>query len=166
MSDDASSVSIVPLEKENIEDAAAATGLFMGAMLAGPVGALTFGAAANYIVKKEGELPEALQGVGKVVIEVTNYAQKVNSKYELTDKASKAIGGAIDGSDIEALSTVKKTLAEASDKVKGFNEEYKLIDKVGDALTIAKDLSVQAIDKVGELNEKVRSCIANQKVRK
>jgi hypothetical protein len=150
------SYAIVPLEKETVENAAATTAVIAGFIIAGPVGAVALGATANYLVKKENEVAEALQGVGKTVIEVVNYVTKVNSKYELTDKAGSAVGGAIDSADNEALSTVKKTLSEATGKISALNEEYKIVNTVGEALTVAKGLSDQAIDKVGELNEKVK----------
>ena len=54
---------IVPLEKENIENAAAVTGGFLGFVLAGPVAGLVLAALTNYVVKKDNDTGDILRFV-------------------------------------------------------------------------------------------------------
>ena len=52
---------IVPVDKVNIENAAAATGGFVGLMLTGPLGAVTLAALTSYVVKKDSDTGDALR---------------------------------------------------------------------------------------------------------
>merc|ERR1711916_178178 len=105
-------VELVPLDKTNIEAAAAVTGGILGLVLTGPVGAVILAALTNYVVKKENESGEALRGLGKTVVESYNFLNKLNSKYELSDKVSKSVGAAVDSaeSESETVGEVKKAL--------------------------------------------------------
>ena len=57
----APNTNIVPVDKENIENAAAVTGGILGLVLTGPVGAVVLAALTNYVVKKENDSGEALR---------------------------------------------------------------------------------------------------------
>ena len=52
---------IVPVDKVNIENAAAVTGGFLGFVLAGPLAGVFLAALTNYVVKKENDSGEALR---------------------------------------------------------------------------------------------------------
>ena len=66
--------SLVPVEKANIENAAAVTGGIVGFALGGPVVALILAAVSNYAVKKDNDAGIALRGFGKVVMCVNLFA--------------------------------------------------------------------------------------------
>ena len=60
MSDD-ENTNIVPVDKANIENAAAVTGGFLGFVLAGPLAGVILAAFTNYVVKKDNDSGEALR---------------------------------------------------------------------------------------------------------
>lgn len=150
-------VELVPLDKTNIENAAAVTGGILGFVLGGPVLGAVFAAVTNFVSKKDGESGEALRGVGKTVIESYNFLNKINTKYSVTNQVgetvSKAVGSVETDSDI--LDKVKSTYATATSKFTELNKEYDLISKGKEAVVAASTLSDAAIEKTIELNAKV-----------
>jgi len=160
MSDDKNSVEIVPVfpvDKTNVESAAAVTGGILGLVIGGPVLAAIFAAVANYVSKKEGESGEALRGLGKTVVESFNFLTKLNVKYNLTGKVTDTVGKAISSveTESEALQKVKGTYETVATKITELNEEYDLISKGKEVIASTAALSDVAIDKVLELNQKV-----------
>lgn len=63
-----------------------------GVILFGPVFGVILGLLANYAAKGDNEVGEAARGVGKTALELLNYINKVNSKYEITNKVGDATG--------------------------------------------------------------------------
>ena len=150
------SFDLVPLDKENVENAAAVTTGVLGLILGGPVGALLFAAIGKYLSKKENEGGEAIRGVGKTVVEAYNFVTKLNSKYKLSDKAIETVAKATSSTDApEPLSKVTKTTNEVVDKLKQINSEYDLVNKGKQAIGVAATLSDSALEKLEELNAKV-----------
>merc|ERR1712005_40494 len=111
----------------------------------------------NYVSKQDNELGDVARGIGKVVLDVFNFATKVNSKYDLTDKAGSAALGALDKvkeKDAEGvLDKFEDALATTSDKLAALNDEYDLVGKGKQVLWVAGDLSEKAITKGIEINE-------------
>jgi len=147
---------IVPVDKVNIENAAAVTGGFLGFVLAGPLAGVVLAALTNYVVKKENDSGEALRGIGKTVVESYNYLAKINSKYGISAKVSEAAGKAIDEAAVEneSVQTLKETLDTSSKKVSELNKEFDLVGKAKQLTSAAADLSDKAIDAVDEANTK------------
>ena len=148
---------LIPLEKKNVENASAVTTGFLGFVIVGPVGAIILAAIANYAAKKDSDLGVALQGIGKTVIESVNYLKKLNSKYELTDKAADSVSKAVSSiseTDSEVMSTIKTTVGTVVEKVQQLDKEYDLVSKGSMALDAASNLSDIALEKVDELNKK------------
>ena len=85
---------------------------------------------------------------------------KLNSKYDLTTKASEATSGAIDKlkeKDTDGtIAKVESFLGDATSKVTDLNKEYDLVEKGKQALGYASDLSVKAVDKAIELNDEYK----------
>ena len=148
---------IVPLEKQNIENAAAVTGGILGLVLVGPIGALVLAAITNYVVKKENDSGEALRGLGKTVIESYNFLNKLNSKYNLTGKTAETLSKSLSSveTDSETLDTVKKTVTTTVTKIDELNKEYDFVTKGKQVASAAAVLSDTAIEKLEELNAKV-----------
>jgi len=155
MSDD-ENTNIVPVDKANIENAAAVTGGFLGFVLAGPLAGVILAAFTNYVVKKDNDSGEALRGIGKTVVESYNYLAKMNAKYGISAKAGEAIGKAIDNAAVEneSLQTLKETLDTSTKKVSELNKEFDLVGKAKQLTSTAADLSDKAIDAVDEANTK------------
>mmetsp|Transcript_8118 Transcript_8118/g.11422 ORF Transcript_8118/g.11422 Transcript_8118/m.11422 type:complete len:234 (-) Transcript_8118:181-882(-) len=149
-------VPVVPVDKNNVESAAAVTGGILGLVLGGPVLAAIFAAVANYVSKKEGESGEALRGLGKTVVESFNFLTKLNVKYNLTGKVTDTVGKAISSveTESEALQKVKGTYETVTSKITELNEEYDLVSKGKEVIASTAALSDVAIDKVLELNQK------------
>lgn len=149
---------IVPLEKTNIQSAAAVTGGVVGLALGGPFWALLFAAVSNYVAKKEDDTGDALRGFGKTVIESYNFLNKINSKYELTSKVTDAASKAINSVQVESesVSTIKTTYSQVVEKIDNVNKEYDLVGKGKEFIGLAATFTDAAIEKVVELNAKVR----------
>lgn len=150
---------IVPVEPETVQSAAAVTGGIVGFVLAGPVGALVLAAISNFVTKKDSDSGEALRGFGKTVIEAYNFLNKINAKYQVTDKVGAAITETVSSvaKDSDAIETIKKTYTETISKVEEINTEFDLVSKGTEAVKAAGELSDQAIEKIVELNEKVKA---------
>lgn len=161
MSDESPKYDIVPLDKSNIESAAAVTGGIVGLVILGPVGGLVLAALANFVSKKDNDAGEALRGFGKTVIESVNFLKKVNSKYSLTDKVTETVSIAASNlaTESEAAASVKKTVDSTISKVKELNEEFDLVSKGKEVIGLAGTLSDAALEKVDELNKKVCMCV-------
>lgn len=160
MSDEPSAqTSIVPVDKENIENAAAFTGGILGFVLGGPVVGIVLAAVTNYVSKKDNESGEAIRGLGKTVVESYNFLSKLNDKYKVVDTVTETVSDVVDknAADIEALGTVKSTISSTTTKVAEITKEYDLLTKGKDALIAARNLSDAALEKVEELNAKVRN---------
>lgn len=154
---DSTVVALVPLEKTNMENAAAVTGGVLGFVLGGPVFALLLAAVTNYATKKENDSGEALRGVGKTVVESYNFLNKLNAKYQLTNKVGSALDNVISSaaSDSDSLDGVKKAYKTTVEKLETLNKEYDLVNKGKEVIVAAATLSDAAIEKAIELNEKV-----------
>ena len=147
---------IIPMNDENIKSASAfATGL-VAFVLVGPVGAIVLAALANYAAKKDNDLGTALKGVGKTVIESTNYLKKLNSKYDITTKTAASITNAVSSidSDSEALKTVKETVGTVVETITKLDKDYDIVSKGSIVVDTAAKFSDLALEKVEELNAK------------
>ena len=142
--------SLVPVQKETVENAAAVTGGVVGFALAGPLGALVLAAISNYVSKKDNDAGVALRGFGKTVIESFNFLTTLNQKYDLTGKASATVKEAVNrvASENENLDQVTKTLDTTVTKVSEINSEFALVTKAKQALVAAGTLTDAAFEKV------------------
>ena len=75
MSED--NTNIVPVDKENIQNAVAVTGGFIGFVLAGPLGGVFLAAITNYAVKKDTDTGEALRLVLTLYFKLQNLFLKL-----------------------------------------------------------------------------------------
>jgi hypothetical protein len=152
---------LVPLEKTNIENAAAVSGGLLGFFVGGPVLGLIVAAVSNYVVKKDNDAGTALRGLGKTVIESYNYLTQLNNKYDLTGKAGSAVNSAITSAEAqnEGIENAKKTVDSTIGKLGEINKEFDLVTKAKEALVAASTLTDAALEKVDELNSKVRTTI-------
>lgn len=158
MANEKAPVELVPVDKTNVENAAAVTGGILGLVLLGPVGALILSAITNYVVKKDNESGEALRGLGKTVVESYNFLTKLNSKYDITGATVNSLGNVVSSieSENDTVQTVKSTVSTTVQKVDELNKEYDFVAKTKQVASAASVLSDTAIDKVVELNAKVK----------
>ena len=155
---------IVPVDKTNSVNAAAVTSAFLGYVLGGPLFAAILAAIANYIAKKEDDIPaEALRGVGKSVVESYNFLNKLNAKYSLTNKLGDTVNKAVSSidSDSDTLSKVKETYASTAEKVSELNKEFDIVGTGKKVVIAAATVSDATIDKIVEWNGKVWSMHIN-----
>lgn len=147
---------LVPVDKQNIENAAAVTGGILGFFLAGPLAGFVLAAVSNYVVKKDNDSGEALRGLGKSVVESYNYLSKMNSKYKVTDKVQESVTNALDSAATESdtAQQIKEALDTSSKKVTELNKEFDLFSKAKSFTSAAADLSDKAMDTVDEANKK------------
>merc|ERR1719198_2403209 len=148
---------LVPVNEENIGAGASTLGAVAGVAVGGPVVGAVGAAVVNYVSKQDNELSDVARGIGKVALDVFNFATKLNSKYDLTDKAGSAALSAIDKvkeKDAEGtLDKIEDAIATTTDKLSALNDEYDLVGKGKQVLWVAGDLSEKAIVKGIELNE-------------
>lgn len=149
---------IVPIKEETVEFTAGILGGLAGFAVGGPVLGAVFAAAANYASKNENEVGEVLSAVSKTSIEVYNYLAKLDTKYEVLDKAKASLENALDklkekGGNTEAVQKVEKALATTTDKITEINDEYDLVGGGVTALGVVGDLVEKAVKRFGELNE-------------
>eukprot|EP01038_Epipyxis_sp_PR26KG_P007916 gene7916-10746_t len=147
---------IIPVDKGNIESAAAVTGGILGLVLGGPILAALFAAITNYVAKKENESGEAIRGVGKTVVESVNFLTKLNAKYNLSGKVGESVTKAVSNveKDSDVVSTVSTTVTSAVSKLDELNKEFDLLNKGKEIAIAAGTLSDAALDKLIELNAK------------
>ena len=150
---------IVPLEKTEIQNAVSVSGGVVGYCIGGPVLGVILAAITNYASKKDNVVSEGLQGFGKAIIEAYNYLNKINAKYELTDKIGSTVKETFNDltKNSESLAPVKKTFSETIAKVEELNKEYDLVGKAKEYTAIAADFTDTVIEKTIQLNEKVRT---------
>ena len=144
---------IIPMNDDTIKQAGAFTTGFIALVLVGPVGAIVMAALANYAAKKDNDVGTAIKGIGKSVIESTNYLKKLNSKYDITNKTAASITNAID-SESEALKTVKETVGTVVETITKLDKDYDIVSKGSIVVDTAARLSDLALEKVEELNAK------------
>lgn len=150
---------LVPLEKTNIRNAAAATGGIVGFAIGGPIMGLILAALSNYVSKKEdSDLGVALRGFGKTVIESVNFLTTLNNKYDATGAATDSIDKFFTSAEIESEGFGKftRTVDKIGSKVAEINTEYDLLAKGKQLVIIASTISDAALEKLEELNAKVR----------
>jgi len=150
---------IVPVNEETVEFTAGLLGGIVGFAVGGPVlGAIT-AAAANYASKTDAEVGEILSAVSKSSIEIFNYFSKLDSKYEVLDKAKVQLENALEKvkssetSNPETIEKIESALSSTNKKIKEINDEYDLVGTGMTALGVIGDLVEKAIIKAGELNE-------------
>lgn len=93
---------------------------------------------------------QGIRGVSKAMLELTNFATRLNSKFDVTGKVGGAIKEVVDSSESEVVVKVK----EVAGKIGAASKEYGLLDKTGTAVATAAKLSDAALEKVEELNAK------------
>lgn len=155
---------LVPLDKKNIENAAAVTGGIVGYALGGPVVALILAAISNYVAKKDTDAGTALRGFGKSVIESFNFVTTLNKKYDVTGTVSSSVSKAVSSAEgeSEGFEKVSKTVNSTFSKIKEINAEFDLVGKGKLAAIAAAELSDAALKKVEELNAQVHRYIVNE----
>jgi tetratricopeptide (TPR) repeat protein len=149
---------IVPIKEETVEFTAGILGGIAGFAVGGPVLGAIFAAAANYASKNESEVGEVMSAVSKTSIEVYNYLAKLDTKYEVLDKAKSSLEKALDklkaqGDNSEAIEKVEKALKTTTSKISELNDEYDLVGGGVTALGVIGDLVEKAVKRFGELNE-------------
>lgn len=150
---------LVPVEKTNIENAAAVSGGIVGFAIGGPVVAIVLAALSNYVSKKEdSDYGAALRGFGKTVIESYNFLTTLNNKYDATGAAANSLDKFITSAEVESEGFGKftKTVGNIGTKVQEINGEFDLIGKGKQVVIAASALSDAALEKLEELNAKVR----------
>jgi predicted transcriptional regulator len=150
---------LVPLEKTNIENAAAVSGGIVGLAIGGPVFGIILAAVSNYVSKKEdSDYGSALRGFGKTVIESYNFLTTLNNKNDITGSASSSFDKFITNAEIESEGFGKFTKASDNfvSKVKDFNAEYDLLGKGKQAIIAGSALTDAALERIEELNAKVK----------
>jgi len=147
---------IVPMNDDTIKQAGAFTTGIISFFLVGPVGAILMAALANYAAKKDNDVGTAIKGIGKSVIESTNYLKKLNSKYDITTKTAASITNAVSSidSESEALKTVKETVGTVVETITKLDKDYDLVSKGSIVVDTAAKFSDLALEKVEELNAK------------
>ena len=153
---------IVPINEETVEFTAGILGGIVGFSIGGPVlGAIT-AAAANYASKTDAEVGEVLSAVSKSSIEIFNYFSKLDSKYEVLDKAKGQLESALekvkksDSANPETIDKIESALKNTNSKIREINDEYDLVGTGMTALGVVGDLVEKAIIKAGELNEEYK----------
>lgn len=150
---------IVPINEETVEFTAGILGGVIGFAIGGPVLGAISAAAANYATKTDAEVGEILSAVSKTSIEIFNYFSKLDSKYELLDKAKVQLENALDkvksseSANPETIEKIEKALSSTNSKIKEINDEYDLVGVGLTALGVVGDLVEKAVIKAGELNE-------------
>ena len=150
---------IVPVNEETVEFTAGLLGGAAGFFLGGPVLGAIGAAAANYASKTDAEVGEILSAVSKTSIEIFNYFSKLDSKYEVLDKAKVQLETALDkvksseGANPETIEKIESALSKTNSKISEINDEYDLVGTGMTALGVVGDLVEKAIIKAGELNE-------------
>ena len=153
---------LVPVEKANIENAAAVSGGIVGFAIGGPALGLILAALANYASKKEGsDYGVALRGFGKTVIESYNFLITLNNKYDATGAASSKLDNFLTSAEIqsEGFGKFTKTVGSVGTKVQEINGEFDLVGKGKQIVIAASTLSDAALEKLEELNAKVSYAI-------
>ncbi len=150
---------IVPINEETVEFTAGILGGVVGFAIGGPVLGAIGAAAANYATKTDAEVGEILSAVSKTSIEIFNYFSKLDSKYELLDKAKTQLENALEkvksseSANPETIEKIEKALSSTNSKIKEINDEYDLVGVGLTALGVVGDLVEKAVIKAGELNE-------------
>merc|ERR1719253_2496952 len=150
---------IVAINEETVEFTAGLLGGAAGFLIGGPVLGAVGAAAANYASKTDAEVGEVLSAVSKTSIEVFNYFSKLDSKYEVLDKAKVQLENALDkvkstdGGNPETVQKIESALASTTAKIEEINDEYDLVGTGMTALGVIGDLVEKAVVKAGELNE-------------
>jgi hypothetical protein len=150
---------IVAINEETVEFTAGLIGGVVGFALGGPVLGAIGAAAANYASKTDAEVGEILSAVSKTSIEIFNYFSKLDSKYEVLDKARSQLEVALDKvkksdtANPETIEKIESALSSTNAKIKEINDEYDLVGVGMTALGVVGDLVEKAIVKAGELNE-------------
>lgn len=154
----AKTTAIVPINEETVEFTAGIIGGVVGFSVGGPVLGAIGAAVANYASKTDAEIGEVLSAVSKTSIEIFNYFSKLDSKYEVLDKAKVQLEGALDkvkanNGDPETIKKIEDALSSTTRKIEEINDEYDLVGTGLTALGVVGDLVEKAIIKGGELNE-------------
>lgn len=150
---------IVAINEETVEFTAGIIGGIVGFALGGPVLGAIGAAAANYASKTDAEVGEILSAVSKTSIEIFNYFSKLDSKYEVLDKAKAQLEVALEKvkksetANPETIEKIESALSSTNAKIKEINDEYDLVGVGMTALGVVGDLVEKAIVKAGELNE-------------
>eukprot|EP00591_Stephanopyxis_turris_P002217 CAMPEP_0195507278 /NCGR_PEP_ID=MMETSP0794_2-20130614/757_1 /TAXON_ID=515487 /ORGANISM="Stephanopyxis turris, Strain CCMP 815" /LENGTH=228 /DNA_ID=CAMNT_0040633911 /DNA_START=43 /DNA_END=729 /DNA_ORIENTATION=- len=168
MSDDAeveaaeSGGSLVQVNQESIEFTAGLIGGAAGFVVGGPVLGAIGAAIANFASKSDEEYANVVTAVSKSAIEVFNYLAKLDSQYEVLDKAQDSLKTALDkikeNPSVEpaTVEKVEKALQNTSTKISEINEEYDLVGAGSTALGVIGDLVEKAITKAGEINDEYK----------
>jgi len=153
---------IVPIKEETVQFTAGLVGGVVGLAVGGPVLGALAAALANYASKSDSEVGEVVSAVSKSSIEVYNYLAKLDTKYELLEKAKKSLEDALEkvkssqSVDPDTVKKVETALESTTSKIKQVNEEYDLVGAGVTALGVVGDLVEKAIKKVGELNSEYK----------
>jgi hypothetical protein len=156
------SSALVPIKEETVEFTAGILGGVAGFALGGPVLAAIAAAAANYVSKSEGDVGEVVSAVSKSSIEVWNYLAKLDTKYEILNKAKDSLEDALDKLksqdtvDPDAVKKVETALSSTKSKITEINDEYDLVGAGVTALGVVGDLVEKAVKKAQELNEEYK----------
>lgn len=148
---------IIPVNEDSIKASSAVVGGLAGFAFGGPLFAVIFAAATNYIASQDNEVSEVTLGVGQVSLQTWNFILKLNNKYDLTGAASDVAGQAVDKikekDEKGVISKIEDVAVTAVKTAGDLNEEYDLKTKAANVIGSAGQLSNKAIEKGIELNE-------------
>eukprot|EP00586_Coscinodiscus_wailesii_P002934 CAMPEP_0172481366 /NCGR_PEP_ID=MMETSP1066-20121228/7128_1 /TAXON_ID=671091 /ORGANISM="Coscinodiscus wailesii, Strain CCMP2513" /LENGTH=226 /DNA_ID=CAMNT_0013243551 /DNA_START=124 /DNA_END=804 /DNA_ORIENTATION=+ len=153
---------LVPIKEETVEFTAGIVGGVLGFAVGGPVLGAIGAALANYASKTDQEVGDIVSAVSKSSIEIYNYCAKLDTKYEILNKAQNSLQSALDklkaesGDNKEQIAKVEKALASTKDKIAEINDEYDLVGTATTALGVVGDLVEKAVKKAGELNDEYK----------
>lgn len=154
-----SDAAAIPIEPQNIQNAAALASGILGLVYGGPVTAITLAGASKFAAKQneENDLGNAVRGVGRTLLEAYNFMNRVNTKYGITNTISESFELTVNAIAEEApvVDTIKKSCISAMENLDKVNRDYGIVEKGTQVIVGAADLSEIAIEKSFELNEKV-----------
>jgi hypothetical protein len=148
---------LVPLEKANIESAAALTGGVLGFAVGGPVVGLILAAVSNYVSKKDSDAGTALRGFGTSAIESWNFVRTLDGKYDVSGAVSTQVNKLVVSGEgeSEGFKKVTKTWNDITLKITEISDEYDILGKAKQVVTATGDLTDAALEKLAELNGQV-----------
>jgi len=152
---------LVPIKEETVEFTAGLIGGAAGFLVGGPwLGAIA-AATTNYVSKNSGDVNDVVRAVSGTSIEIYNYLNKLDAKYEILTKTQASLQEALkklkdSQSDAATIEKVEAALASTTSKIQDINDEYDLVGAGTTALGVLGDFIDQAVEKVGELNDEYK----------
>lgn len=152
-----------PLESDTttVQGASAVIGAVLGFAVGGPLLALVGAALTSYATTAQNDAGEAARGGGKWGIGLYNWFAKINSKYSIVAKTSRAAVSLYNRfkrnvDDKALLDQAEANVGRALEVTSDVSDKYEIPRKVGEALVKTGELSVLAVRGVIDLNAKYK----------